>query len=69
MTDAILIADIMSLPRDKKAEIAEHVKRLKETATEGNEKPRRRPKAGSMPGMFKIMPGFDDPLEDFEEYM
>jgi hypothetical protein len=27
------------------------------------------PRFGSMKGMFTIMPDFDEPLEDFKEYM
>lgn len=69
VTDAALIADIMALPKEKKAEVAEHVERLKnEGARNGSEKhPRRR--AGSRPDAFVVMPDFDDPLEDLEEYM
>ncbi len=68
-SDTALITDILGLPPAKKAEIAEHVERLKRT--NGNEEPKkpRRPPAGSMPGLFRIMPGFDDPIPGLEEYM
>ncbi|MBM3144644.1 MAG: type II toxin-antitoxin system prevent-host-death family antitoxin [Chloroflexi bacterium] len=32
-------------------------------------KPARKPKFGSAKGKIKIAPDFDEPLEDFEEYM
>jgi hypothetical protein len=70
ISDTALIADILGLPPAKKAEIAEHVERLKRT--NGNReqaKNPRRPPAGSMPGLFRIMPGFDDPIPGLEEYM
>jgi hypothetical protein len=69
-SDTALIADILALEPKKKAEIAEHVERLKST-NGNNEEPKkpRRPPAGSMPGVFVMMPDFDDPLEEFEEYM
>lgn len=69
VTDAILIADIMSLPKEKKAEIAEHVQRLKAADEEKGAKKHPRRRAGSMLGAFTMAPDFDEPLEDFEEYM
>jgi hypothetical protein len=70
MSDAILISEILALPDEGKAEIAEHVERLKK-ASRGESDTEKHPhrRAGSMPGKFVIMPDFDDPLEEFEEYM
>ncbi len=35
---------------------------------ENKEQPKK-PKFGGGKGMFKINPGFDEPLDDFKEYM
>lgn len=70
ISDTALIEDILALPPVKKAEIAGHVERLKRAnGNNGPAKKPRRPPAGSMPGVFVMMPDFDDPLEEFEEYM
>ncbi len=68
-SDTALIEDILGLAPTKKAEIAEHVERLKKSNGHEAVKKPRRPKAGSMPGVFVMMTDFDDPLEEFEEYM
>lgn len=63
MTDEkTLIAQFHTLTEKQKAEIAEHIERLAKIVTEnGQKQKRRRPKAGSMPGLFKMSPDFDDP--------
>jgi Protein of unknown function (DUF2281). len=70
MTDEkALMSQIHTLPESLKAEVARFVEKLKrQTGEKEAEKPRRR-KAGSMAGKIVILPGFDDPLEEFEEYM
>lgn len=70
MTDEkTLMSQIHTLPESLKAEVARFVEKLtKRSETVPLEK-RRRPKAGSMPGLFKISPDFDDPIPGFEEYM
>ena len=71
MTDEqALISQIHQLPENLKAEVAKYIKNLLEQKALNGEQPkRRRPKAGSMPGKFKMAPNFDDPIEGFEEYM
>ncbi|GEM_PF-1212261 len=74
MTDEqALIAEIHNLPQSKQAEAVDAAIRLiKKLAKQNGKEPMkksRRPKAGSMPGLFKIMPDFDDPIPGFEEYM
>ncbi len=68
-SDTALIADILRLPPAGKAEIAEHVERLKETVLDETKQKHPRRRAGSLPGVFVMMPDFDEPLEEFEEYM
>lgn len=68
-----LIAEIHKLPQSKQAEAVDAALRLiKNLAKQHSEKPvkkLRRPRAGSMPDLFKIGPDFDDPIPGFEEYM
>ncbi len=64
-----LIEDIVALPPVKKAEIAEHVERLKEAVVDPTKQEHRHHRAGSLPGVFVMMPDFDDPLGEFEEYV
>jgi len=73
MTDEnALISRIHDLPENLKAEVDRFVKNL--SLTKGSEKkessaigkPR---KAGSAAGKYHIAPDFDEPLEDFKEYM
>ncbi|MFN0277010.1 MAG: DUF2281 domain-containing protein [Pyrinomonadaceae bacterium] len=68
-----LIAEIHNLPQSKQAEAVDAALRLiknlaKQTAEESAKKHPRR-KAGSRPGAYIMSPDFDDPLEEFEEYM
>lgn len=32
-------------------------------------RPRQPRKAGALKGMIELLPGFDEPLDDFQEYM
>jgi hypothetical protein len=67
-----LIAEIHNLPQSKQAEAVDAALRLikslaKQSADDlGKQKDR---KAGSGEGKYHIAPDFDEPLEDFEEYM
>lgn len=71
MTDEkALIELIHSLPEHLKAEVAKFIENLtKRKASEDSIVKPRRPKAGSIPGKFKMAPDFDAPLEEFKEYM
>ncbi|MEJ7622678.1 MAG: DUF2281 domain-containing protein [Pyrinomonadaceae bacterium] len=70
MTDeGKLIAQIHSLPEALKAEVARFIDRISTMdPVDGNPAKRRRPRAGSDPGLFKMSPNFDDPIEGFEKY-
>lgn len=64
-----LILEIQRLPKALRAEALEMIRDLvRRKAPRALEKRPRR-KAGSHPGLFVMAPDFDDPLEDFEEYM
>ena len=68
-----LIAEIHNLPQNKQSEAVDAALRLiKNLAKQASEEmPKKRPlrKAGSRPGAYVMAPDFDDPLDDFEEYM
>ena len=64
-----LITMIHKLPEDLKAEAVKLIEDLAKRKTEEIPKKHPRRRAGSLPGVFVIKPGFDDLLEDFEAYM
>jgi hypothetical protein len=65
MTDAELYEQILSLPPDFKKEVLEFIGSLKLRA---NLKPKER-QFGCAKGLIEMKPDFDEPLEDFIEYM
>ncbi len=70
MTDEqALISQIHKLPENQKAKVARYVEKLRERVIVEPVKKHPRRKAGSYPGMFVMSPDFDEPLEEFEEYM
>ncbi len=72
MTDEqVLIQDYHSLSDNLKQEVIHFVQFLKQkqTAEVETPKPRKKRQAGSAKGMFVMTDAFDEPLEDFAEYM
>ncbi len=71
MIEQTLIQEIHTLPENLKQEVLHFVQSLKQKQTENTEpeKPRKKRKAGSAKGMFVMTEAFDEPLEDFAEYM
>lgn len=67
MTDLQLYNKIASLPDDLKKEAEDFVDFLA-SKTEGKQEKKPRI-AGLAKGMIKMKEGFDDPLEDFKDYM
>ena len=67
MTNTSLYTRISILPKSVQDEVSDYVEFLiqKQKST----KAKVHPKAGCMKGIFKISAGFNDPLEDFKEYM
>ena len=66
-TDLQLYMEISSLPADLKQEVSDFVQFLKQKA-----KAKKEPKArqfGYAKGFFKMSADFDEPLEDFKDYM
>lgn len=72
MSHAILYSRLIALPEHLKAEVADFInflsaKHQKEESQSEASYPK--PKFGSGKGMFVMHDDFDEPLEDFEEYM
>jgi hypothetical protein len=67
MLDAALFDKVSKLPDNLKAEVSDFVEFLLQKYNDSSET--ATPTFGSGKGMFLIKPGFDEPLEDFKEYM
>ena len=67
MEDVILLEKLSKLPDNLKNEVADFVDFLVNKNNGINAE--RKPVFGSAKGMFTMMPDFDEPLEDFKEYM
>jgi hypothetical protein len=66
MDNTILFKKLATLPENLKAEVADFIDFLLLRNKQSGDA--KKPKFGSGKGMFKMKPGFDDPLEDFKEY-
>ncbi len=70
MSTAIIYAQIESLPEGRKKMVLEFAAFLiAKTKAENNEKPKPASGFGCMKGMIKMADDFDEPLEDFKDYM
>jgi len=70
MDNLLLYTKLDNLPESMKAEVSDFIDFLLTKAKkETNELGKPEPRFGSAKGMFTIMPDFDEPLEDFKEYM
>lgn len=67
MTDWQLYSQICSLPPDLKKEVSDFVEFLKQKSNSKAE-PKER-KFGYAKDFFKMAPDFDEPLEDFKNWM
>ncbi|MEK6480576.1 DUF2281 domain-containing protein [Catalinimonas sp. 4WD22] len=68
MTDIDIYIKLASLPDDQKKEVGDFVEFLR-SKTIAVEKSKTQRKAGLAKGLIQMKEGFDDPLEDFKEYM
>ena len=66
--EKLILSRIQGLPDALKQEVLHYAEFLQAKHEAQNQKPKRR-KAGSAAGKFKLAPDFDEPLEDFKEYM
>ncbi len=67
MTDIQLLNQISSLPKNMKKEVADFVEFLKQKSKSQIQIKKR--KFGYAKDFFKMADDFDEPLEDFKEYM
>lgn len=67
MTDLQLLTDISSLPDEMKKEVKDFVEFLK-TKVKKQHPPKQR-QFGAAKGFFVMHDDFDEPLEDFKDYM
>ena len=67
MSDVQLYAQISSLPADLKKEVSDFVEFLKQKTRKKAKLKNRQP--GAAKGLIKMSPDFDEPLEDFKDYM
>jgi hypothetical protein len=67
MTDLQLLTEISSLPKNLKEEVQDFVLFLKTKAQKQNASKRRQ--FGAAKGFFVMRDDFDEPLEDFKDYM
>jgi hypothetical protein len=66
--DSLLIYTKMnSLPENLRAELISYMDYLFDKSKKN--KDIKHPKAGCLKGIFKMTAGFDEPIEDFKEYM
>ena len=67
MTDYQLYSEFSSLPNELKKEVKDFIEFLKAKARK--QKPDNPRKFGSAKGFFVMRDDFDEPLQDFKEYM
>jgi Protein of unknown function (DUF2281) len=67
MTDVQLYAQISSLPADLKRQVSDFVEFLKQKTKDKTKLKERQ--LGAAKGLIKMSPDFDEPLEDFKDYM
>ena len=67
MSDVQLYNKIASLPEDLKKQVADFVEYLETKSRTKAEKKQR--KFGYAKGFFKMSEDFDEPLDDFKDYM
>lgn len=67
MNDLNLYTEISSLPSELKKEVSDFVQLLKKNRKSKSKIKARKP--GLAKGLIKMSPDFDEPLDDFKEYM
>ena len=67
MTNTALYTRISTLPRPVQNELLDYMEFL--IVKYKGKKEKKHPKAGCMKGTFKMSADFNEPLDDFKEYM
>lgn len=70
MDNVLLYSKLASLPENMKSEVSDFIDFLMTKARkEKKTNVQAKPQFGSAKGMFKMNADFDEPLDDFKEYM
>jgi len=69
MTSLTLYQKISGLPDSEKNKLLNYLEELSKKHIGSQKKSNIHPKAGCMKGTFTMHEDFDEPLEDFKEYM
>ena len=69
MSDLNLYIKLSMLPNSLKAEISDYMEYLMSRKLKKKNNRDMQPKAGFLKGTFKMNSDFDEPLDDFKEYM
>jgi Protein of unknown function (DUF2281). len=70
MDSLLLYKKLNHLPDAMKVQVADFIEFLEQKAKKGKKKDNKPlPKFGSARGMFVMRDDFDEPLEDFKDYM
>ena len=70
MSTAEIYIQLEQLSEERKQSVSDFISFLLKQEAEKNErKEKPKPVFGSMKGMFKMAPDFDEPLEEFKDYM
>lgn len=67
--DRELLAEFHALPPDKQVEVIDFIGYLKSKVQQSAPQKASRGSYGSLKGTFQMAEDFDEPLEDFAEYM
>jgi len=68
MENSVLFNKLAALPEHLKNKVSEFIDSLVSSEVNASHSPASKPVFGSAKGMFRMKPGFDEPLEDFKEY-
>ena len=69
MQEKIILEKLSYLPEFMKLEALHYIEYLIMKHHKEKESKPKRPKFGSATGKYEMTPDFDEPLEDFKEYM
>ncbi len=67
MSSYTILSKLDALPDNLKQEVVDFIDFL--AAKSGTSKKKNTPQFGSAKGLIKMSPDFDEPLEEFKEYM
>jgi len=70
MDNTLLYGKLATLPENMKLEVSDFIDFLLSKSEKNKPaKNKPQPKFGSGKGLFKMKPGFDDPINDFKDYI